>query len=233
VSTFEQAIRVGRFVAERCAAEFPSRSNYEARRHILPIIERESGFAIELFPFKSILELGRESSLTHQVNEYRVARACLYGVLFRWNAAARASIHFWHSLNRCYRRFVVCKEAAHLLCDLDPSDFTSETDELISFIMTDIPDFPECAESETQTGPIASEGLARVAALEMLMPWSRRDAFYSMEAAGLSHLDIATHFSVPQAFVSRRLNQRYRTRVEEINYKIDRESIGSGSLHRL
>src|SRR5712671_3147751 len=66
---------------------------------------------------------------------WRNQRIC--GGLFRFKT--RAIIVYSHDLNMCWRRFVICKELAHLIIDTDDNHFTQDPVSLVQQMITDVP----------------------------------------------------------------------------------------------
>jgi hypothetical protein len=113
------------------------------------------------------------------------------GILLRYNA--RAEILYSAQLNLCWKRFVVCKELAHLLIDENNEHYTVDPISLVYRMITDVlPKYDDDLESER---------LAMFAAIELLIPWCLRNEFISMVIDAKTDLEIAHYFRVPQAIV--------------------------------
>lgn len=122
-----------------------------------------------------------------------VARYC--------NDMSKATILYSSSLNVCWSRFVVCKEAAHLLIGNDDnytSDPVSLVEGLIDAVLPGIDD------------EIDAEYLAQYCAMELLIPAVAREELYGMENQGFSNYEIAFEFKVPESLIATRLNPRMR-----------------------
>jgi len=156
-----------------------------------PIIEAKSGIPITL------------SALKWQARQ-------LKGRLLRY--ADHAEIEVSHSLNLCWTRFVACKEMAHLLLDRDQSQYTQNPGALIDRLIQD----PWANDKD-----ITSERAAVLAAMELLMPWCCRGQMEAMVKSGASHLQIATHFMVPERMVDRRLDPKMIDRLERAHEGLD------------
>jgi hypothetical protein len=119
----------------------------------------------------------------------------------------RAEIHVSGDQNICWQRFVACKELAHLLLDReDHGHFTSDPELLVERLVGD---------KWHQSADMASERLAPYGAIEMLIPECCHTTLHAMKAAGKSHLEIATHFRVPERMIDRRLHPLYDQRLRE------------------
>jgi len=102
----------------------------------------------------------------------------------------RARIGFSSSLNRCWQRFVVCKELMHLVID-DSSARTPAALEQLSAMTLQI------------TGPhtrVDSEVLAALAAIEYFLPIGERPSELSVDDPE-AILRVATKFRLPQHWV--------------------------------
>jgi len=117
------------------------------------------------------------------------------------NKDSKASIWYSSSLNTCWSRFVICKEAAHLLIG-DDKNYTTDPVALVNGLIDQIP--PGVDEA------IDAENLALYCAMELLIPKVSRDALYKMENEGLSDYEIAYELKVPEQLITVRLNPQMR-----------------------
>lgn len=156
---------------------------------------------MELHPLLSQIEklLSSRSGEKYTINLQRKPWGSEYlkEIFIRYHD--HANICYSVTLNRCWRRFVVCKESAHLLIDDDPKkQFTVNPTELVQQLITG-------ASSLTTGESMKSERLAVFAAIEMLMPWETRNQIDKTK----SDLEIATQFVVPQNMVNLLVRSRY------------------------
>jgi len=132
----------------------------------------------------------------------------LFGMLLRYDTHAK--IIYSQSMNTCWRRFVVCKELAHLLIDTDAEHFTNNPVSLVQELINDVPVM-------RTDHDINSERLAMIAAVEMLLPWCLRGQLTGMAEEGLSDLQIAQEFRVPEKIVNLMLRSDYGNFSKESN----------------
>lgn len=137
-----------------------------------------------------------------KINRVRKAwgNSQLKGMLLRYPDSAE--ILYSVNLNPCWTRFVVCKEAAHLLIDTDSKHFTHNPVELIQQLLVGAP-------SLNSDDPFRSEQLATFAAIEMLAPWPLRPEITKMLEKGWTDLQIAKVILVPEDFVNYLVRSRY------------------------
>jgi len=129
-------------------------------------------------------------------------------MLLRYDTHAK--IIYSQSMNTCWRRFVVCKELAHLLIDTDAEHFTQNPVSLVQELINDVPVM-------RTDHDINSERLAMIAAIEMLLPWCLRGRLTEMAEEGLSDLQIAQEFRVPEKIVNLMLRSDYGSFSKESN----------------
>jgi hypothetical protein len=97
----------------------------------------------------------------------------------------------------------VCKELAHLLIDTDAKHFTEDPVSLVQELVNDVPVMQPDHD-------VNSERLAMIAAIEMLLPWCLRGHLVAMAGEGMSDLEIAQKFRVPQKIVNLMLRSNYK-----------------------
>ena len=164
---------------------------------VLPAIEANAGEGFKI-------QLERREWPCNQFNS----------ALFRYNDHAK--ICYSHHLNLCWRRFAICKEAAHLLIDDSKRNhFTTDVVNLVAGLITSAP----MMHANT---PIESEQMGVIAAIELLLPWKCRDHIKAMQS-NKSDFEIAEHFRVPEKFV----NVILRTSYGDISRELHRELDGS------
>lgn len=120
------------------------------------------------------------------------------GILLRRGPAAY--IYYSNKLNRCWKRFVICKELCQMLVDERLKSYTTDIEQHVDGMVN------WAVEANL---PIATDRLCMYGALEMLLPWSRRDEIQAMKQAGQSHFDIADRFKIPERVVDRFFNPAY------------------------
>jgi hypothetical protein len=119
----------------------------------------------------------------------------IYGRVHRYEQEGRkwAKIFVSESLNACWTRFVACKELAHLLIDTKDEDCTHDPITLIGGLISPIP--------TTIEADVKSEWLAHMAAVELLVPWPRRNLITEMIGTGKNNYEIACTFKVPEKII--------------------------------
>jgi Zn-dependent peptidase ImmA (M78 family) len=132
----------------------------------------------------------------------------MQGLLLRYQD--KAEIIYSSSLNTCWRRFVVCKELAHLLIDTEQTHFTQDPVALVHELINDVP----VMEVDDD---VNSERWAMIAAIEMILPWCLRGQLNELSTEGLSDLQIAQQFRVPEKIVNLLLRSKYRDISAEAN----------------
>lgn len=106
--------------------------------------------------------------------------------------ACHAKIIVADSLNTCWTRFVTCKELAHLYIDKHDEDFTRDPVELVRSLVD---------ATMTIDKDISSERWATIAAIELLMPWRKRQTIIEKINDRKSNRDIALLYKVPEKVV--------------------------------
>lgn len=111
------------------------------------------------------------------------------GMLTRYEHEA----HIWYSLqmNTCLRRFVLCKELAHLLIDDGPKHYTRDPVALVQELINDVPIM-------TPEGDMESERMAAIAAIEILAPWKLRSFIPDASDRSVSDMEIPSRALSPR-----------------------------------
>jgi hypothetical protein len=122
-----------------------------------------------------------------------------------------SSVRFSNSLNRCWRRFVCCKELMHLF---DPS--LSKTSNRAQFIelLNELENNPI---NVTASARFNSERYAEWQALFVLCPKNLRKKYKDLfDAKAISHSEIAQKLLIPEVYIRTILDMRYELYHEEI-----------------
>lgn len=120
-------------------------------------------------------------------------REQFHSALFRYTD--HALIVYSTDLNRCWRRFAICKELVHLLMDVKACHMGTDPINLIQGLITGT--FP--MEADT---PVHSDMVGAIAAVEMLLPWKLRPHLIQLRTNGKTDFEIAEHARVPEKYVS-------------------------------
>lgn len=105
-------------------------------------------------------------------------------------------------LNRCWERFVLCKELFHVALERDEYRTTDLFEHIEEYTAT----FP--VDSSKPSLPVIAEFLAEVGALELLFPYKDRVALLALEQQP-AFLEIATRYMIPKVFAERYLSQSF------------------------
>ncbi len=116
-----------------------------------------------------------------------------------------AKIYYSSSLNTCRSRFVICKEASHLVVG-DNNHYTTDPLTLIDGLINDL---PAGVDAE-----VDAEWAAMFTAMELLIPWKLRDWVLQMKRDGSSDYDIAYEFRVPERLISRWITPQMQSFLE-------------------
>jgi len=122
----------------------------------------------------------------------------------RWDDDTRlhASIRFHRKLNRCWARFVSCKEMMHIF---DGPDEIVDTKEKFIKLLEEIESRPL-----DRSAIFGSEFRAEWMALLVLCPKPERDAFKArLMADEIGRYDVAWHFRIPEDFVVALMSEHY------------------------
>jgi hypothetical protein len=133
-----------------------------------------------------------------KVHEYR-------GIWLRGHT--ESTIHISQDLNRCWRRFVICKEAIHLIVDDEPSRFARSIEEQANEAF-------EMYWPRQSRVPLSSEQLAAIVAFEVLYPWEHRcrttappkDMNVEARKFLIPERYLDTYFRFPYGFLSESIN---------------------------
>lgn len=108
-------------------------------------------------------------------------------------------------LNRCFTRFAVAVELAGLLLGYaNPGMRTVDIVKHLTGLRSGL--------RAERGDPLYAESMAQLVAIELLMPMSHRRRFEEMAASGVSPLDIATEFRVPQGVIEYQLGGAWKIR---------------------
>lgn len=118
----------------------------------------------------------------------------------------KAEILYSSALNSCWGRFVICKEAIHLL-----SGEEHYSTDLVSVVNGLINEIPPVIDSE-----IDAEWTAIYGAMELLIPKEMSSNLYQMEKDGSTQYEIAYRFRVPEKIISLRLSPDIRAMVDGV-----------------
>lgn len=113
------------------------------------------------------------------------------------------------TLNLCFKRFCVCKEAVHLMMDTEPSQYTEDVIDLIQQLITGV--------SISPNTPIESEYFAVLVALEVLVPYHMRQGLDELLSNGAKTYDLALQCRVPEKYISLLFNSKYQQVSTQIN----------------
>ena len=122
-----------------------------------------------------------------------------------------AKIFYSTSLNACWSRFAICKEAMHLLCGRN-SNQTKDPESLIKNLISGTP--------VGINDEIDIEILAIHGAIELLLPTDFVEDIYQKSADGMSDYEIALDYRVPEDLISFRLSPAGRDFYEKINKQL-------------
>jgi Zn-dependent peptidase ImmA (M78 family) len=117
-----------------------------------------------------------------------------------------ANIRFSRQLNRCWRRFVCCKELMHLF---DSDDERTNTRAKFVQLMNELETPPLAGDMSPM---LSSEYEAEWMALTVLCPARLRDAYRDAFHSGeLPAYEVAAAFRVPEAYVPALMSDYYKT----------------------
>lgn len=120
------------------------------------------------------------------------------------DADFRADVRIFSGLNRCWARFVSCKEMMHLFDG--PAEAVSDRDRF--FVLMDEIDTPP--PPTDQSPMLNSEYFAEWMALLLLAPKPQRDEYRQKLTAGeITPYDVAWKFRIPQSVVRSLMSDRY------------------------
>lgn len=159
--------------------------------YIEQIIQPYTGYKIEVME-SSDDTLWTSSNIRGAIHRYdEEKRAVIYVARQRTGPTDRSGVTF------CEQRFIVIKEACHLLID-NAETYTTDATALIQQLV-----FPESETLIDNNEAFQSENYAAVAALELLFPWSDREGKKQQHKAGtMSYFDIANEYKIPERAVA-------------------------------
>jgi hypothetical protein len=109
-----------------------------------------------------------------------------------------ATIRFSSKLNLCWQRFVICKEMFHCLID-DETELVSDTKTLVK--LTEDLATRMAALDTGIDGPMLTEGIAEILALEMLFPLElRQHHIADFRANKISAYQLALRYRIPEIY---------------------------------
>ena len=123
------------------------------------------------------------------------------GWIERYNigGAESARISYSSSLNTCWARLVICKEAAHLSIGT-ARNFTTDPVALVNGLIARL---PSRIDEE-----LDAESIALLIAMNILIPWTLADSVRQMHKDGVSNYEIAFALRVPELLVAQWLTSK-------------------------
>ncbi len=129
----------------------------------------------------------------------------------------RAEVDIPYELNKCYRRFVGCKELCHLVID----DESAHTKDVAHLIKTFTQPLYMPVNELTNGGATVSEVLAVYAAMELLFPFEERGAEKEKIARDeQKYWDVADYYKIPEAYTEFFLSHIVMELLTDIHDKI-------------
>ncbi len=112
--------------------------------------------------------------------------------------------------NQCWSRFLLCKELIHVVLDTDENKTAGakKSRELIDSLLSGMPDFLSKA--------VAIDHVAKIAAMELILPQEFQKDIRDMFEQGCSHEEIAESFLVPVDIVKMRYEAGVNSFFEKI-----------------
>lgn len=121
-------------------------------------------------------------------------------------------IVYLRDLNKCWKRFAICKELFHAILD-DPSNCNSNIASHVNSMFA-----IEIARDVTREGRATEmETVAEIAAAEYLFPYSERKRILTNKS--IDHSEIAQQFLIPRYHVELLLNEQSMTALGNLSYK--------------
>jgi hypothetical protein len=159
-------------------------------------------------PIRAVREYITESTRTRfEILRNPAIGQQMTGTIQRYNQGndRHARIFVAQSLNRCYSRFVRCKEMSHVLIDKDGTSMSTDVrGHLAQMIVTNF----------SPDEDIRSEILAWFAAIEILIPWAHKKKILDMAGNGKVNIEIAQKYMVPKIVVDHWRHPRYQILME-------------------
>ena len=118
------------------------------------------------------------------------AHANLYSQV--WIEVDRAVVEFASDLNKCWSRFCVAKELLHIYTGCDGALDSQMLVKLARDSRFVIPENGKEMDDET---------FCLFLAIEVMLPWAKRDALLTMKEAKATPYQMAKHFMVPVAII--------------------------------
>jgi Zn-dependent peptidase ImmA (M78 family) len=139
------------------------------------------------------------------------------GMVTRYENPDFANIHFSTRQSKCWQRYVICKELAHLLMDTEDAHFTGDIETHIQGLVSEL-------HGIDLNAALSSEYSAMLLALEILIPWKLRGIVLGMKNSGGSDLQIAKYCLVPEKFVNIFLSKNFQIASTNGNELLDRDA---------
>ena len=152
-----------------------------------------------------------------QIKKVQADNKLVYGTLLRFEK--HAIIKFPENLNRCWSRFVTCKEMGHLLMDSAPSHQSTNPEALIQGLIAG--GTPTDASDD-----VWNDLIGIYFALEVLLPWQIRGQLVERKKAGETDLQIAKLTMCPEKYVNVMLSGGYGQTSAYINQRLDNDLRG-------
>lgn len=134
--------------------------------------------------------IGREYPV--QMEYSAVPVGAIRGKLIRYENSGTIIISSEQTM--CWRRFVLCKELAHLIIDDEPESRTTDIELHIQGMNSDARNF-------VWNSAIDSEYEAIIMAAEIMVPWIDRASFNRMLKDGHTSRDVAERYKVPERII--------------------------------
>ena len=107
---------------------------------------------------------------------------------------ASADILVLSSLNTCWNRFAICKEAAHTIMEDGQGIRATSVDQQIQMAYS-------MSLSQWLARDLTGEEFAYVIATELLLPWADREEFLTRHRTGEPTMELARSYWVPKIIV--------------------------------
>lgn len=130
----------------------------------------------------------------------------------------RAEIVIPQDQNRCWKRFVACKELAHVAID----SVGTHTQNIIDLIRSCCSPVKPSAAAWPIDRDVTSERIAIIAAGELLFPFAERHIERDKILSGSQkYLDIASFYRIPEVYVEYFLSERMMDTLAELHRQVD------------
>ena len=163
--------------------------------------------------------------LTHVVQEYCGKKVNFK--LVKWQSTyIKGSVKVWadrsdivisSELNRCWTRYVACKELVHLAID----NLDGHTQNIVNLVRACC-SRPMLSARWPVERDVQSETLAFIAAGELLFPFAERAVERDKVLRGeQKYFDIASYYRIPEAYVERLLSDEWMETLGEAHGQVD------------